>query len=52
MPNSTTRYSNKPYRIRKAVYFLLPSRIRILLNVVIILSFVKYRAFTKRSSIS
>jgi len=47
MLNSITRYLKSPYYIQKAIYFLSPLYIWILLKVVTILSFIKYRAFTK-----
>ena len=50
--NSITRYSKSPHCVQKAVYFLSPLRTRIRLKAATILSFVKYRAFNKRSSVS
>ena len=50
--NGITRYSKSPYYIRKAVYFSSPLQTRIWLKAATILSFVKYCAFNKRSSVS
>jgi len=52
MPNGITRYLKSPHYIRKAMYFLSPLYIRILLKAATILSFVKYRAFAKQLSVS
>ena len=50
--NGITRYLKSPHYVWKAIYFLSPLRIRIRLKAVTILSFVKYRAFNKRLSVS
>jgi len=47
MLNGITRYLKSPYYMQKAIYFLSPLYIRILLKAVTILSFIKYYAFTK-----
>jgi len=47
MLNGITRYLKSPYCVHKAIYFLSPLRIQILLKVVTILSFIKYHTFTK-----
>jgi len=52
MLNSITRYLKSPYRVQKAIYFLSPSYIRILLKAITILSFIKYCAFAKQLSVS
>jgi len=52
MPNGITRYLKSPYYIQKAIYFLSPSRIWILLKAATILSFIKYCAFAKQLSVS
>ena len=45
------RYLKSPYLVRKAVFYLSSSLICILLNVVIIFSFVNYLAFDSNLSI-
>ena len=50
--NSITRYLKSPHYVQKAVYFLSPLRTRIQLKAATILSFIKYRAFNKRLSVS
>jgi len=52
MLNGITRYLKSPHYVRKAVYFLSPLHIRILLKVATILSFIKYYAFAKQLSVS
>ena len=47
MLNGITRYLKSPYYMRKAIYFLSPLRIYILLKAATISSFIKYRTFTK-----
>jgi len=47
MLNSITRYLKSPYYVQKAIYFLSPLYIWILLKAATILSFIKYHVFTK-----